>query len=161
MLNPDEFERVARDNIRRLYAHAAVMLRSSADAEDAAEEAVYRLFRRKKPFESEEHAYAWLVRVTVNASLKILRRRKRFSDDDSLLETVTCDFEYPEQSELFEAVSELPAKYKAAVLLYYYDDMSAEETAKALGISRTAVTTRLDRARKQLRKILEGRNYNG
>lgn len=161
MLMPSEFERVARDNIRRLYAHAAVILRSSADAEDAAEEAVYRLFRRKKPFESEEHAYAWLVRVTVNASLKILRHRKRFSDDNEELATIAADFKYPEQSELFEAVSELGPNYKTVILLYYYDDMSTAEIAKILKISSTAVTTRLDRARKQLKKILEGRNYHG
>lgn len=161
MLYPDEFERVARENVRKLYAHAAVILRSSADAEDAAEEAVYRLFRRKRPFESEEHAYAWLVRVTVNASLKTLRRRGRFTGDDTELENIACDFEYPEQSELFEAVSELPANYKTVILLYYYDDMSTAEIAKLLKISVTAVTTRLDRARKQLRKILEGRNNNG
>ncbi len=160
MLMPEEFERVARENARRLYAHAAVMLRCASDAEDAAEEAVYKLFKRGKPFESEEHCRAWLVRVTINESLKILRRRKRYTDDPEELEKITEQFGYPEQSELFEAVSGLEGKYKAVTLLYYYEDMSAEETAKALGISRTAVTTRLDRARKMLRGELERRNFH-
>lgn len=155
LLGTDEFERAARENAQRLYAHAAVMLRSASDAEDAAEEAVYQLFRRKKPFESEEHCRAWLIRVTVNASLKILRRRKRFSDSAEELEKITSQFEYPEQSELFLAVSELEEKYKAVILLYYYENMSAEEISKTLKISVTAVTTRLERARKQLREKLE------
>ena len=155
LLGREEFERAARENAQRLYAHAAVMLRSASDAEDAAEEAVYQLFKRKKPFESEEHCRAWLIRVTVNASLKILRRRKHYSDDNSELEKITSQFEYPEQSELFIAVSELEEKYKAVVLLYYYENMSAEEISKMLKISATAVTTRLDRARKQLKEKLE------
>lgn len=157
LLCREEFERVARENARRLYAHAAVMLRSASDAEDAAEEAVYRLFKRTKPFESEEHCRAWLIRVTVNASLKILRGRKRCSDSPEELERITEQFEYPEQSELFLAVSELEENYKAVILLYYYEDMSVKEIARALKISATAVTTRLDRARKQLKEKLERR----
>ncbi len=160
MLMPNEFERVARENAKRLYAHAAVMLRNASDAEDAAEEALYKLFKRNKPFESEEHCRAWLIRVTINESLKILRRRKRYTDDPEELEKITKQFGYPEQSELFEAVSSLEGKYKSVILLYYYEDMSAEKTAKALGISRTAVTTRLDRARKLLRGELERRNFH-
>lgn len=156
LLCKEEFERVACENVQRLYAHAAVLLRSASDAEDAAEEALYQLFKRKKPFESEEHCKAWLIRVTVNASLKILRRRKRFSDDPEELEKITRQFEYPEQSELFEAVSRLDNKYKTVILLYYYENMSAAEIARALKISVTAVTTRLDRARKQLKDKLEG-----
>lgn len=158
MLCKEEFERAARENAQRLYAHAAVLLRSASDAEDAAEEAIYQLFKRKKPFESEEHCRAWLVRVTVNASLKILRRRKHFSDDPEELEKLTEQFEYPEQSELFRAVSCLDGKYKTVILLYYYENMSAQEIARALKISVTAVTTRLDRARKQLKEKLEGSN---
>lgn len=155
LLDREEFERIARENAQRLYAHAAVMLRSASDAEDAAEEAVYQLFKRTKPFESEEHCRAWLIRVTVNASLKILRRRKRYSENAAELEKITEQFEYPEQSELFTAVSELDEKYKTVILLYYYENMSAEEISKLLKISVTAVTTRLDRARKQLKEKLE------
>ena len=158
LLCKEDFERIACENVQRLYAHAAVMLRSASDAEDAAEEAIYQLFRRKKPFESEEHCRAWLIRVTVNASLKILRRRKHFSDDPEELEKITSQFEYPEQSDLFQAVSCLENKYKTVILLYYYENMSAEEIAKTLKITVTAVTTRLERARKQLKSKLEGSN---
>lgn len=156
LLCKEEFERVACENVQRLYAHAAVLLRSAGDAEDAAEEALYQLFKRKKPFESEEHCRAWLIKVTVNASLKILRRRKRFSDDPEELERITRQFEYPEQSELFDAVSGLDSKYKTVIVLYYYENMSVKDIAGTLKISATAVTTRLDRARKQLKDKLEG-----
>lgn len=161
MVQPDEFEDCAREYANRLYAYAAALLRSASDAEDAAEEAVFRLFERSKPFESREHCKAWMIRVTVNAALKILRHRRKYSDDITELEKITVDFRYPEQSEVFLAVSSLDPKYKTVILLYYYEDMSTAEIAKLLKISRSAVTTRLDRARDMLRKKLEGSKLDG
>jgi RNA polymerase sigma-70 factor (ECF subfamily) len=56
---------------------------------------------------------------------------------------------------LIRAIGRLPQKYRAAVLLYYYQDMTAAETAAALGIREDAVYQRLRRARQQLKKELE------
>ena len=52
----EDLERIARENVQRLYAHAAVLLRSASDAEDAAEEALYRLFKRKSPLKARNTA---------------------------------------------------------------------------------------------------------
>ena len=52
-------------------------------------------------------------------------------------------------------VSRLGFPRRAAVLLYYYQDMTAAETAAALGIREDAVSQRLRRARQQLKKELE------
>jgi len=52
-------------------------------------------------------------------------------------------------------VGTLPPKYRAVVHLYYYEGYSQEEIAKILGITRTAVQTRMQRARKQLEKELK------
>ena len=65
---------------------------------------------------------------------------------------------YPEADThmaLIRAIGRLPQKYRAAVLLYYYQDMTAAETAAALGIREDAVYQRLRRARQQLKKELE------
>ena len=64
-----DLDSIAKDNMQRLYANAFMLLGSKHDAEDAAEEAIYQLYRRKPEFESDEHARAWLIRVTVNAAL--------------------------------------------------------------------------------------------
>ena len=50
----------------RLYAAAFNITRLHQDAEDAVQEALLRLFRSDKEFESEEHIKAWLIRVTIN-----------------------------------------------------------------------------------------------
>ena len=56
--------------------------------------------------------------------------------------------------ELWAVVGTLPPKYRAVVHLYYYEGYSQVEIAKILGITRTAVQTRMQRAREQLGKEL-------
>lgn len=64
-------------------------------------------------------------------------------------------FETPEQSDLYDAVRELPVKYRQVVHLYYFEDYSVKEIAGLLSLSETAVQTRLLRARQKLREKLE------
>ena len=52
----------------------------------------------------------------------------------------------------------LPEKYKQPILLYYYQDMTLEDTASALGISKSAVHQRLRKAEADLRFALTGRD---
>ncbi len=157
-----KLEQIARKYTDMLYAHALVILKNKSDAEDAAENAIYKLLIRKLPFRNDEHVKAWLIRVVMNESFMLLRKRKRLSDEELTEENAGCtEFEYPEQSEIFDAVGSLDVKYRSVLLLYYFDDMSVSETAKTLGISESAVTTRLQRARKLLKDELERRNYNG
>ena len=65
-----------------LYAHALVILKNKSDAEDAAENAIYKLLVRKLPFRDDEHMKAWLIRVVMNESIMMLRKRKRLSGDE-------------------------------------------------------------------------------
>ena len=53
-------------------------------------------------------------------------------------------------------IARLPAKLKEAVLLYYYQDMTVNEIAEALGISQSSVSERLKRAKEKLRLALKG-----
>ena len=64
------------------------------------------------------------------------------------------DFETKEESRVFTAVMSLPKKYRQVIHLYYYEDCSTAEIADILGISRTAVTTRLLRGREKLKQDL-------
>ena len=70
------------------------------------------------------------------------------------VEAGQMDFATKEESRLFEAVMDLPKKYRQAIHLYYYEDYSTAEIAEILGISRTAVTTRLLRGREKLKQDL-------
>ena len=57
--------------------------------------------------------------------------------------------------ELWAVVGTLPPKYRAVLHLYYYEGYNQEEIGKILGITRTTVQTRMQRARQQLEKELK------
>jgi len=57
---------------------------------------------------------------------------------------------------VYYAVLELPQKYRVVIHLFYYEDMSIEEIAKALGSNGSTVKSQLSRGRKMLREMLEG-----
>ena len=63
-------------------------------------------------------------------------------------------FQDPAQSELFQAVMALDAKYRLTIYLYYYEGCSVSETAAALRAKPSTVQTWLQRARARLRRTL-------
>lgn len=124
------------------------------DGDDTVQEVLLRLYGCKKDFQSEEHVKAWLIRVTVNQCKNGLRQKKRrayvpLEDIDA-----PVPFQLPEQGELYRQVMALPEGYRAVLYLFYYEELSVKEIAGALGLTETAVTTRLSRARQQLKNNL-------
>ena len=69
--------------------------------------------------------------------------------------TAALPFPSPEHSALMDAVLALPAKYRTAVHLYYYEELSVAEIAKITGKSESAVKSRLFRARAMLQEALK------
>ena len=66
----------------------------------------------------------------------------------------TITFSGEEEKHLWDAVSGLLPKYRVVIHLYYYEGYSQDEIAEVLNISRTAVQTRMSRARNQLKEVL-------
>ena len=95
---------------------------------------------------------AWLLKCAANACKDQLRsfwKQNREALQDNMVFTDDRD------RELWAVVGTLPPKYRAVVHLYYYEGYSQEEIAKILGITRTAVQTRMQRARQSLEKELK------
>ena len=132
-----------------------VSLKNTADAEDVFQTVFLKYALSNQPFESADHEKAWLIRVTVNCCRDLLKnffRRHTVS-----LEEVSeyADRTDTESSAVLEAVRSLPKKYRQVVYLHYYEGYATAEIAKLLKISRSAVTTRLQRARDFLKPLLE------
>lgn len=95
---------------------------------------------------------AWLLKCAANACKDQLRsfwKQNREALQDNMVFTDDRD------RELWAVVGTLPPKYRAVVHLYYYEGYSQEEIAKILGVTRTAVQTRMQRARQALEKELK------
>lgn len=117
------------------------------------QEVFVRLLRARPEFRDEEHAKAWLLRVGARCAADVLRapwRRREGPLDDGLPAP-----EPPGEGGVVEAVLALPAQYRMAVHLYYYEELSVAEIAAVLGKSEGAVKSRLFRARALLRRYLK------
>lgn len=148
------FTNAAQQYQDMVYRIALNALGVPQDAEDAVQEVFLRLYTAEKPFESQDHMRHWLIRVTVNVCKDILRspwRKRRVSLAELPAEP---SFELPEQAELYREVMALPEKYRTALYLFYYEELSVREIGEVLGLRQSAVTTRLHRARAKLKERL-------
>ena len=152
------FLQLAAEHKDTVYRVALNMLGSAQDADDVVQETLIRLLERKEPFESAAHAKNWLIRVAMNQSRSVLRspwRRRR-------AELTAAQASAPdEERRLLAAVMALPEKQRTALYLFYYEGYSVKELAELLGLSETAVTSRLARARQRLKRELEEVCDNG
>lgn len=134
-----------------VYRLALSYLRSPEDAEDICQAAFLRLIEHSGRI-TPGRERSWLTSVTANLCrdhLRAAQRRRTEPLSDELPEVPS------EEPALFDAVMALGERERAAVYLYYYEGYSVSETARILGLSVTAVTTRLSRAREHLRRQLE------
>ena len=143
---------LARAYAPAIYRLAYARTGSRADAEDIMQEVFVRLLRAGPDFADRAHARAWLLRVAANCANEWFRARWRRREGP-----LTDALPAPEHEDggVVEAVLALPAKYRTAVHLYYYEELSVAEIAKITGKSESAVKSRLFRARAMLREALK------
>lgn len=136
-----------------------VMLRDSFMAEEAMQDTFIKAHKAWKSFKQECSEKTWLSRIAVN-TCRDMRRRVWFRlksmevSLDSVPEPTAALKE--KDDTLLKAVLGLPYKYREAISLHYYQNLSPEETAQVLHISRSGVYSRLRRGEAMLKKELEG-----
>ena len=127
------------------------------DAYDAAQETFVRLMSDTKSFHNEEHEKAWLIRTAINYCKDVMKsshwKREIGLDGGKPPEAGVVPNEY---SEVYEAMMELPEKYRVILYLHYYEDYPAVEIARILGKKENTVYSWLSRARELLRERLGG-----
>ena len=131
-----------------LYRVCLLMLRNTADAEDAVQETFIKYFQKYTDISDSEHEKAWLITVATNKCRDMLRYRTRHATESEDL-LATCAVE-KEDSGILEALMELSDKYRIIMVLFYVEQYKIDEIAKITGISVSAVKMRLSRGRKLL-----------
>ena len=137
-----------------VYKLALATTKDSHHAEDVTGDVFLKFMQTEKAFESEEHIKAWLLRVTVNTSKSIFTS-SWFQKTAPLDETLAAEMP-EEESEVYLAVMNLPAKYRTVIHLFYYEELSILEIAKTLGLPESTVKSQLLRGRNLLKETLKG-----
>ena len=171
--NRHEFARLVDTYSGSLYRLALKMLGNATDAEDALQNTFLQAFLHIDKFEGRSSLSTWLYRIASNESLMLLRKRHpeiTFSDmaseneDDREIDPVQfTDWCCLPEDELLstearlkmdQAIEQLPETLRIVFVLRDIEGLSIQETSQVLGLTETAVKTRLLRARLRLREEL-------
>ena len=159
MKNEKEFTTLAETYMDMIYRIALHVVQRPEDAEDVTQNVLLRLYRSGPEFDSTDHARHWLVRVTGNEAKRLVtlpHRKRETGMEDMAAEIAAESFPGADSlhRELFQAVMDLPVKYRLPMYLYYYEGYAVREIAEITGSRLSTVQTRLARGREKLKHVL-------
>lgn len=167
-----EFSRLVDAYSPNIYRLALKILGNTQDAEDILQETFFKAYKHLKNFNGRSKVSTWLYRIATNEALMLIRRRKldtisidepwvSADEDQEPLQIVDwCCLPESElmssevREKLDDAVDSLTHSLRVVFLLRDIENLTTAETAEVLGLTETAVKTRLSRARLQLRQEL-------
>jgi RNA polymerase sigma-70 factor (sigma-E family) len=155
---PGRFEYFYLQEYPKVVALAHALTGSRAGAEDIAQEAFLRAYRDWDRVGSYEHQAAWVRRVAANLATSGLRRR--LVEARALIRLArrwepAVDPLAADDGQFWAAVRTLPRRQAQAVALYYFQDLSVQQTATVLGCAEGTVKTHLAKARRTLARHLQ------
>jgi len=156
-----EFEERLRDSSRLAFGIAFGVLRNRADAEDVAQEAFARAFRRFRQLRNRDRFRAWLTRIAWRLAIDRWRAdRRRAAREDAVADAAPCSTEdfviaRERSAAVWRAIDALPAKLRIAVVLSAIEGHDTREVARLLDIPEGTVKSRLFLARKSLAERLQ------
>jgi RNA polymerase sigma-70 factor (ECF subfamily) len=149
-----QFEELYRDYRAKVFSTAYRMLGRYADAEDVTQDVFIKVFTKLGSFRGEAAVSTWIYRITVNACLDFIRKRK-------LRPTVSLDegIEYGSQplsiTKLIEGtLPKMPEGYREVFILHDIQGLKHDEIAGILGITDGGSKSQLHKARAFLRREL-------
>ncbi len=169
--NKDSFEELVSRYSNKAFSLATRLTRNQQDAEEVLQDVFVTVYRKIAGFEGKSSFSSWLYRVTVNAALMKLRKRRQdhsMSIEDILpqlrdsvafkspdhLDVDTVALKHQLTTALEDAIQTLPDEYRPVFILRDVDGLTSKEVSKILSISVPAVKSRLHRSRMMLRRKL-------
>jgi RNA polymerase sigma-70 factor (ECF subfamily) len=137
----------------RFFAVARRMLGDDAEAEDAVQTALLRIFRNAAAYRDDWRGSTWLYRVLTNVCIDLWRKRSRRPEEASGREA-HASMALADRVDVDRALARLAPEARAILLLCYVEDLSYGEIARIRGISVNTVKTQLARAKRAMRHHL-------
>jgi RNA polymerase sigma-70 factor (ECF subfamily) len=159
------FEELVKATYASSYTLAYRLVGDEEDARDVVQDAYLRAYRGLKRFRGDAQFTTWLFRITANCAATHLGKRARNRHEELPDDAEVVDQgrrgdpeDHADQGELRarlqEALTDLPPRLRAVVVLRDIYDLPHEAIAAELGISESAAKVRLHRARRKLRERL-------
>lgn len=134
----------------RMYRIAFTILKNDTDVQDALQEAALKAWEKQHTLKNDAYFATWMTRIVINESYQIRRKQKRIVYMDQLPETPVSS----DGITLRLLMEALPDKLRLPFVMKYVEGMKTEDIAYALHATQSAVSSRIQRAKAQLRKEL-------
>tara|TARA_R110002072_G_scaffold1780_9_gene14749 strand:- start:33128 stop:33658 length:531 start_codon:yes stop_codon:yes gene_type:complete len=167
------FEILYKEYYVRVFGLCRRLLNSALLAEDATQETFMRAFRSFKHYDHSQPFWQWIASIANHFCIDLLRQRSRmqrlFGDEQEELEQVespgphgvTAVINLQDNEALTTALTQMPDKYRVPLVLAYFSELSYDQIAVELEISRNHVGVLLLRAKQQLRSKLVAQSAGG
>lgn len=148
---------------KRLYGLCLTLCGSSFEAEDLYQDTWLQVMRNIDKYDRSRPFEPWLTRICVNLYRNQLRKWSRSpvqqtfvnsEAKDALLNNVPAR-EDEDFTDLYTAIDGLPEKLRLTVVLFYFYEMDVAAVSQTLRIPVGTVKSRLNRARNQLKEVLQ------
>ncbi len=132
---------------------------SEDERKDAVQEMMYQLWKSYPSFDNRSKFSTWMYRVCLNTALTFRKKENRrktepIREGHYEIADQGTDPKQEESQLLFEAISRLPGLNKAIIFLYL-EDQSYDEIAEVTGLTKSNVSVRLVRIRRELEQIIK------
>ena len=163
----EQFEHLAAENERQVYAVCYHMMGNREDALDCAQETMLRAFKGFASFRRDAAFSTWITRIALNTCTEALRKRRPTTSLDAMREETNFDvaddaptaYAQLEQKErmrlLREGLDLLPDDMRQMIVLRDMRGMAYDEIAETLSVPLGTVKSRVNRAREKLSNILQ------
>ena len=160
------FEILYREYYVRVFGLCRRLLNSALQAEDATQESFMRAYKNFSRYDYQQPFWQWIATIAHRYCIDLLRQRKRnldlFSNEQEEMDEIEADDPHTlteliraeDGAVLNEALQSMPDKFRVPLVLMYFSELSYEEIATELRVTRTHVGVLLLRAKKHLRREL-------
>ncbi len=136
-----------------LYNTALLMLKNEDDVLDAVQDTLLTCWEKLPTLKQNRYFKTWLTKILLNKCYDCLRLRSRFINLGDNFDPGK-EFDWDTPIDVGYIMKRLPQAEQVILSLFYYDDLSTKEIAKALSISEGSVRTRLNRSRNHFKRIM-------
>lgn len=144
-----------------IYRMGYTYVGNKEDALEVVQETAYKSFKAIQTLKNPTYFKTWLLKIAINCSLDILRKRKKkndFNEDEIVHENFAEHL--PEVFDLQQCIDYLSPDEKSVILLRFYEDLTIKEVANLLEIPLGTAKTILYRSLQKMRQQLqEGGSY--
>lgn len=171
--NKEHFELIITRYTDKLNRYLSKFLSNIEDKQDLLQDVFVKCFVNINNFDTDQKFSPWIYRIAHNEAVNLLKKNSNrpFSFD---IFDEALSFAHPKAKEDSESDSEkllikkyldsvledIDTKYKEIVVLYFYEDMSYKDISDVLKIPVSLVGVRLQKGKKEIKKILEEKNFN-